>query len=52
MSGLIGSMPNRIMTKTFGINPPATFSNGFNNNSTKDIVTGLKNNHNHHYQQQ
>lgn len=43
MSGSIGSMPNRVMNKTFGINPPATtFFNGFNNNSTKDIVTGLK----------
>jgi oxalate decarboxylase len=42
MSGSIGSMPNRVMNKTFGINPPATFFNGFNNNSTKDIVTGIK----------
>jgi oxalate decarboxylase len=42
ISGSVGSMPNRIMNKTFGINPPNTFFNGFNNNSTKDIVTGLK----------
>lgn len=42
MSGSVGSMPNRVMNKTFGINPPNTFFNGFNNNSTKDIVTGLK----------
>ena len=42
ISGSVGSMPNRIMNKTFGINPPKTFFNGFNNNSTKDIVTGLK----------
>ena len=42
ISGSVGSMPNRVMNKTFGINPPNTFFNGFNNNSTKDIVTGLK----------
>ena len=42
MSGSVGSMPNKVMNKTFGINPPATFFNGFNNNSTKDIVTGVK----------
>jgi oxalate decarboxylase len=42
MSGSVGSMPNRVMNKTFGINPPNTFFNGFNNNSTKDIVTGLQ----------
>ncbi len=42
MSGSVGSMPNRVMNKTFGINPPNTFFNGFNNDSTKDIVTGLK----------
>jgi len=42
ISGSVGSMPNKVMNKTFGINPPNTFFNGFNNNSTKDIVTGLK----------
>jgi oxalate decarboxylase len=42
ISGSVGSMPNRVMNKTFGINPPNTFFNGFNNNSIKDIVTGLK----------
>jgi oxalate decarboxylase len=42
MSGSVGSMPDWVMNKTFGINPPNTFFNGFNNNSTKDIVTGLK----------
>ena len=42
ISGSVGSMPNRVMNKTFGINPPNTFFNGFNNNSTKDIVTSLK----------
>jgi oxalate decarboxylase len=42
ISGSVGSMPNKVMNKTFGINPPNTFFNGFNNNSTEDIVTGLK----------
>jgi oxalate decarboxylase len=42
ISGSVGSMPDRVMNKTFGINPPNTFFKGFNNNSTKDIVTGLK----------
>ncbi|MDQ6723417.1 MAG: cupin domain-containing protein [Thermoproteota archaeon] len=42
ISGSVGSMPNRVMNKTFGINPPNTFFNGFNNNSTNDIITGLK----------
>ncbi|MGN6822627.1 MAG: cupin domain-containing protein [Candidatus Nitrosocosmicus sp.] len=42
ISGSVGSMPNKVMNKTFGINPPNTFFNVFNNNSTKDIVTGLK----------
>jgi len=42
MSGSAGSMPERVMNKTFGINPSNTFFNGFNNSLTKDIVTGLK----------
>src|SRR6476469_5277182 len=42
ISGSVGSMPNRVMNKTFGINPPNTFFNRFNNNSSIDIVTGLK----------
>ena len=42
ISGSVGSMPNRVMDKTFGINPPHTFFNGFNNNSPVDIVIGSK----------
>ncbi|MER5175441.1 MAG: cupin domain-containing protein [Candidatus Nitrosocosmicus sp.] len=42
ISGSVGSMPNRVMNKTFGIKPPNTFFNGFNNNSPIDIVIGSK----------
>jgi oxalate decarboxylase len=42
LSGSVGSMPNRVMDKTFGIKSPMTFFNGFNRNSPKDIVTGSK----------
>jgi oxalate decarboxylase len=42
LSGSVGSMPNRVMDKTFGIKSPMTFFNGFNKNSPKDIVTGSK----------
>jgi oxalate decarboxylase len=42
VSGSVGSMPNLVMDKTFGIKPSNTFFNGFNKNSPKDIVTGSK----------
>ena len=42
ISGSVGSMPNRVMNKTFGINPTKTFFNGFNHNSSKDVVIGSK----------
>ena len=42
ISGSVGSMPNRVMNKTFGITPPDTFFRGFNNNSPIDIVIGSK----------
>jgi oxalate decarboxylase len=36
-------MPDRVLNATFGIKPPtATFFNGFNNKSPKDIVIGSK----------
>lgn len=42
LSGSVGSMPNRVMDKTFGIKSPMRFFNGFNKNSPKDIITGSK----------
>jgi oxalate decarboxylase len=43
ISGSVGSMPDRVLNATFGIKPPtATFFNGFNNKSPKDIVIGSK----------
>jgi oxalate decarboxylase len=42
ISGSVGSMPNHVMDKTFGIKSPNTFFNGFNNNSPNDIVIGSK----------
>jgi len=42
ISGSVGSMPNRVMDRTFGIKPPNTFFNGFNKNSPKDTVIGSK----------
>jgi oxalate decarboxylase len=43
ISGSVVSMPDRVLNATFGIKPPtATFFNGFNNKSPKDIVIGSK----------
>ena len=42
ISGSVGSMPNRVMNATFGIKPPNIFFNGFNKNSSNDIVVGSK----------
>ena len=42
ISGSVGSMPTRVMDKTFGIKQPDTFFHGFNNNSQIDIVIGSK----------
>lgn len=42
LSGSVGSMSDRIMNKTFGIKSPNTFFNGFNKNSSNDVVIGSK----------
>ena len=43
ISGSVGSMADHVLNATFGIKPPtATFFNGFNNKSPKDIVIGSK----------
>jgi oxalate decarboxylase len=42
ISGSVGSMPDRVLNATFGIKPPTTLFNGFNNKSPKDIVIGSK----------
>ncbi len=42
ISGSVGSMPNRVMNKTFGIKQPDEFFHGFNNNSPINIAIGSK----------